>query len=66
MANENRNRNDQNSEPNRGSGEESRSGKIGSQPGGYGPSSSPIGEGRDANRDNNVEREPSRGTEREH
>jgi len=66
MANDDRNsnrdsnRNDEPIEPNRGSGEESRSGKIGSQPGGYGPSQSPTGEG------SNVEREPSTSIEREH
>jgi hypothetical protein len=68
MANENRNRgndssrdsnrNDEPIEPNRGSGEENRSGKIGSHPGGYGPSQG-TGEG-------SVEREPSSGVEREH
>jgi hypothetical protein len=68
MANENRNNDSNRSpnrsnepiEPNRGSGEENRSGKTGAHPGGYGPSQGPAGEGR------NVEREPSGGVEREH
>ena len=63
MANENRNRNNDDRdrsnepiEPNRGSGEQNRSGQTGAHPGGYGPSQGPAGEGR------NVEREPSGGT----
>jgi hypothetical protein len=58
MANENRspnddgsNRNNEPIEPSRGSGEESRSGKTGSHPGGYGPSQGTNREER------NVERE---------